>query len=169
MNTLLKIFARTVIYFIALSMLIACTYSDPRIGTANTSTTIKGYYFKFRMVYYFPPVLPEGLQILVDDDERFLIDNLRNTMRYYKYVGTPGRKCVIADVDLLVGGAGPSCPICFTAKASETYQVNVNWDYKLDWSLLMNLEYIYIVEESTGKIVAKQDKFCKNRDCSECN
>jgi hypothetical protein len=90
-------------------------------------------------------------------------------MRYYNYVGTPGRKCVIVDVDLFLGGASPNCPICFTAKASETYQVNVNWDYKLDWSDLMSLEYIYIVEKSTGKIIAKQDKFCKNWDCSECN
>jgi hypothetical protein len=32
--------------------------------------------------------------------------------------------------------------------------------------MTMTLE---IVEESTGKIVAKQDKFCKNWDCSECN
>jgi len=163
MNTLLRYFVRAVIYFIALSMLIACTYRDPRIGSASNSTTIKGYYFKFRMVPTFPPVWPERLQILVDDDEKFLINNLQNTMRYYKYVGTLGRKCVIVD------GASPNCPICFTAKASETYQVKVNWDYKLDWSELMSLEYIYIVEESTGKIIAKQDKFCKNWDCSECN
>jgi hypothetical protein len=167
MNTFLKYFARAVIYFIALSMLVACTYRDPRIGSPNTSTTIKGYYFKFRMVPTFPLVLPEGLKILVDDDEKYLIDNLQNTMRYYKYVGTPGRKCVIVDVDLFLGGASPNCPICFNAKASETYQVKLNWDY--NWSLLMNLEYIYIVEESTGKIVAKQDKFCKSWDCSECN
>ena len=167
MNTLLKLFARAVIYFIALSMLIACTYSDPRIGSPNNLTTIKGYYFKFGMVPTFPPVLPEYMQILVDDDERYLIDNLRNTTRYYKYVGPPGRKCVIADVHLFLGGGSPNCPICFTARASETYQVKFDRDYKLDWSELMTMT-LEIVEESTGKIVAKQDKFCKNWDCSEC-
>jgi hypothetical protein len=169
MNTLLRYFARAVIYFIALSMLIACTYRDPRIGSENNSTTIKGYYFKFRVVPIYPPVFPEYLQILVDDDERYLIDNLRNTMRYFKYVGPPGRKCVIADVHLFLGSEFPNCPICFTARASETYQVKYYRDYKLDWEELYT-PYINIVEESTGKIVAKQDKFCKNWwDCSECN
>jgi hypothetical protein len=170
MAPIMKIVRLMIISALCAINIAGCTYRQPGIEERDAAT-INGYFLKYRANFFFPHFWPEGVKIIAGDDEETLREHIREYLKNsaYKAHVAPGYRCIVVQIQP-VFGIVHTCPICFNVEASQTYQARVHWEYR--WPELYGIEYVDVVEESSGRIVAKQQDFCKGPlcclDCSEC-
>jgi len=148
----------------------ACSYVQPGIDEREAAT-IRGAGLKYRANLIFPFFWPESIKIIVGEDEASLRERVRDFIKYSatKALVQPGPRCVVVQITPTFGVIH-SCPLCFDLRASESYRVRVHYEYRLPD--LWGIDYVDIVEESTGFIMAEQRRFCEGPlccvDCSGC-
>jgi hypothetical protein len=170
MAPIIKLIRLMIISALCAIYIAGCSYRQPDIEEREAAT-INGYFIKYRANYFFPFFWPEGVKIIVGDDEETFRKHIREYLKNsaYKAHVAPGYRCIVVQIQP-VFGIVHTCPICFNVEASQTYQARVHWEYS--WPELYNIDYVDVVEESSGRVMAEQQDFCKGPlcclDCSEC-